>query len=392
MKNTLGRALQGITLIAVVLTASKLSAQVFQMPRYVTRSELAVTPFNSTGVLLTEVAGEKYRGSAAVARDQRLLYTCAHVLYDDGLWATTGGFARMWDSPVAPTEAELVKIRGFHYYGAYSGGNSPRAFSLDFAVSYRNPTTNFGPALPVLINGGVALRDPLLPKLIVGYPAEYAATGASGRYYMHKTGPFTEPMTQERKSYHLIDMITTGRGNSGGPVVATIEGTPTLVGILVSGSSFSTGVHGLNPAANTIADLVLADLDGIATGRVQTKVAKNSSTTRIPDSSRTYTARSLAISGLGTTAVGTTFSLRIDTPFRGDLDVYIRSPAGRLRWVQKHSLSGAGRNVILDKVDYRSNFYGTNPNGKWQVFMRDFYEDDIAIFRNASVAVQTPQS
>lgn len=386
VKNTLCRAANHLTLLATLAVASVASAQPVMMPRGVSSFQLNQVPYNSTGILFTEVDGGSYRGSAVVARDPRLLYTCAHVLYDRGIWATSGEFTRAWNSFSAPSEG--VDIRGYYYYGTYSGGNSLKAFSLDFAISYRTPKTDFGPVLPVLVNGGAALRSETTAKRIIGYPATLVATNQRGYHYMYETGPFAEPMVQMRKSYHRIVGITTGPGNSGGPVVANIDGTITLVGMLISGSPISTGIHGLNNEASAMADIILADLDGIETGN--TNVAHNTTGSRLPDGSRTYTVRNLKVSGAGTTTVGATFSLRINADFRGDLDIYMRSPSGRIRWVQKHSLTKSGRDVVLKQEDYKPSFYGTNPNGTWQVFMRDFYRNDIAVFKSASLAVRTP--
>lgn len=351
------------------------------------------TPYNSTGLLFTEVGGGNYRGSAAVARDKRLLYTCAHVLYNEGIWATSGEFSRAWSDIVPPLKGEMVKIRGYHYYGEYSGGNSNAAFALDFAICYRGSGTNFGPVLPVFVNGGSALRDPSRLKLIVGYPADLIDTGlqGTGYYYMHETGPFTAPLFQVRKSYHEVYGITTGPGNSGGPVVVYTDGIPTLAGMLISGSSALSGVHGLNERANTMADLILADLDGIVSGNVRTGTASNTVDSTLPDASPTYTVRKLRLPKLGSSIVGTELSLRINTSFRGDLDIYVRSAAGRIRWVQRHSLAGAGRDVVLNNMDYRHDFYGTDPNGTWQLFMRDFFLDDRATFKSASLVVRTPK-
>lgn len=389
VKITLRRALNCVTLLTVLTATSVASAQiVFEFPTGVTGTKVNVAPYNSAGVLLTEVDGSGYRGSAAVARDPRLLYTCAHVLYDRGIWATSGEFFRAWSSVVAPTDGTGVDIRGYYYYGAYSGGNSLKAFSLDFAICYRTPKTDFGPVLPVLVKAGPSLRDGAIAKLIVGYPATLVTFDSPGYYYMYETGPYSEPMEKVRKSYHWIEGVTTGPGNSGGPVVANIDGTYTLAGMLISGSIFGSGIHGLNTEANTMADIILADLDGVETGH--TKFANNTTSKRLPDGSKTYTARKLKVSGAGATTLGTELSLRIKTSFRGDLDIYIRSPSGRVRWVQKHSLAGSGRDLVLKNVDYKPSFYGTNPNGVWNVFMRDFYRDDTAVFKSASLAVRTP--
>ncbi len=367
-------------------------AQAEIYPLRVSSSSLDTAPYSSAGVLFTEIAGFSWRGSAVVARDPRLLYTCAHVMYEDGSWATNIEFARRWHSSVSPSSSQVVAVRGYRHYATYAGSNNAADFALDFAIGYSTATTTFGPAVGYQEDGGPSLRSSSTPKLILGYPAYRDYDDVSGYYYQHRTGPFTAAMHQSYDSYHTLSGVSTGGGSSGGPVLAYVGGQYSLAGILVSGSSSSIGVHGLNAASSTMAKNVLAYL-GVSSAATTTtpsgatKTVANTSALLLPDGAAAYSSRSLAVSGLPASTTATAFSLRIDTTYRGDLDVYLRSPSGRVYWVNKHSLTASALNLVLNNANYTSTFAGSNPNGTWQVYMRDYYRGDRASFKSTSLTI-----
>jgi subtilisin-like proprotein convertase family protein len=61
---------------------------------------------------------------------------------------------------------------------------------------------------------------------------------------------------------------------------------------------------------------------------------------------------------------------RISTSFRGDLDVYLRSPSGRVRWVSRRA-GGAAQNLDVRQAEYSGTFRGLRANGTWRLYMRD---------------------
>jgi subtilisin-like proprotein convertase family protein len=63
--------------------------------------------------------------------------------------------------------------------------------------------------------------------------------------------------------------------------------------------------------------------------------------------------------------------LDITAQKRGDLDVYVRSPAGRVYVVASADPATTGSNLVLDDHDISAAFSRTSPNGRWQVFVRD---------------------
>ncbi len=380
------------TLLAALLAAPNLFAQL--LPQRVAGSSLGLAPYNSTGLLRAEINGRGFRGSAAVARDERLLYTCAHVFFNEGVWADDIRFDLAWHGAEGPgaTEPGTAPVRGFRYHSGYAGGNSPEAFGKDFAIGYRNAQTSFGPVLPVARQGSSFLTDFSVGKLIVGYPAYFFNNGASGFYYQHRLGVTYYRMNQVRNTYHFVEGLTTGPGNSGGPVLAVTDTTYTLVGILVSGSRTGLGIYGLSKTAANIASITLLDLESVAAGGSTTKRGGNDNSVRLPDATKLYTARTVKVSGAGDIATAVKLNLRINTSFRGDLDVYVRSPSGRTHWMQRHSRAASGVNLDIKNTDVSSTFFGANPNGQWTFFMRDFYADDRATFKNASITVKSAES
>jgi hypothetical protein len=354
-------------------------------PVRISTGYLDYPPYNSTGLLFSEIGLSAFRGSAVVARDPRLLYTCAHIFYDRGRWSTDNTFALGWHASGAPAPSQMVSLRGYRYYSSYAGSSRSADYDLDFAIGYRTLTTSFGPALGWYEEGGPSLRSSSTSKLILGYPARRDYDGSPGYYYQHYTGTFRSSMRQTYGSYHTLTGLSTGGGNSGGPVLVNYNGDYYLAGILVSGSSSSIGVHALDVAASTMAKNALASI-GVSVPKV-TKTIKNTSRLTLPDAARTYSYRIITVSGMPSSTTDTRFSLQIATPRRGDLDVYLRSPSGRVRWIKTHKSGENTDHLIVSKANYTSSFSGYNPNGFWRIYMRDYYSKQRAVFRNAALTV-----
>ncbi len=337
----------------------------------------------STGYMETELPDGWYRGSAVIARDERLLYSCGHVLYEDGLWATDYLFYRAYHGRYSPDPSIGASPRGFRYFTSYSnnadnyGANSGRAFAFDFAVFYG--TDSFGPAVGWWSDGASIMRSGR-SKRIVGYPSRLEYNNARGYYFQHGTNWFTNRALQVRGAYHYFRNVTTGGGNSGGPVFAKdTDGKYYLGGILVSGSYSTAGIYTLNNSSNSMASAALASR-GV---RVE---GGNSETLTLPDGDSSYQVREMTTAGFSENITGLTFSTSISTPRRGDLDVYLRSPSGRIRWVNKQSNATAA-DLRIDNADYTAKFRGQAANGVWQLKMRDAVSGNRATFNHFSVSI-----
>lgn len=364
----------------LIVAASQASAQMDYPKRALADS--------STGYMEAFVGGGWYRGSGVVARDPKLIYSCGHLLYDRGVWATKYLFHRAYDGANAPGSATAAAPRGFRYFTSYAnnvdsyGGNSSRAFAHDFALFYG--TSSFGPAVGWWPDGAAILMSDRA-KRIVGYPARIDHTGASGSSYQHATDWFTKRASPIHGAYHSFNKVSTGRGNSGGPVFAwdAAANDYHLAGILVSGSTDSAGVFALNDSSNSMASAAL----GIeAQAKSLSSTFSNTSSVRLPDASSKYVTRKTTVAGFSETVAELRFSVSITTPRRGDMDVFLRSPTGRIRWISKRSRDRAA-NVVVNQADYTEHFRGYAPNGVWSLKMRDKVKKNRATYNGFSVTI-----
>lgn len=245
--------------IATVSGAVSLQAQNSVSTR-VTPVLLNSAPYRSVGLVESGFGGQSYyRGSGAVARDARLFFGCAHVIFDGMQWADEFRIVLAWNDMEMPAPEDYTDLRGFRAMAGYAPAasiqiNSTAAFENDFAVGFSE--TPLGTPLNVSKNGTPILTDFNVQKLIVGYPAEIDESGDPGYYFMHQTGPFNrryfrvplnDTETQWSQNYLYANEILTGPGNSGGPVLDLSSGpNPILIGILVSGwdSSGSSRARG----------------------------------------------------------------------------------------------------------------------------------------------------
>ncbi len=365
-----------IQTLAFLLTASSLSTATASAQRVFPRRELFD---ESTGFMESIVGNADFRGSAVVARDPRLIYSCGHLFFDKGQWATDYGFSRAWHNEQSPDFFTSAFPRGYRFFTEYSGAtrgrdgqNSIRAFSYDFTVFYGSES--FGPAIETLPDGAAALTSGNR-KRIVGYPASIEANGADGAYFQHSTDWFNIGAQLNLGNFWDLLGVTTGGGNSGGPVfVSNTEQTSySLAGILVSGGNNSAGVYAINPSSEALAD---AALGGDTTVRVFTNEARIS----LPDAAKGYVTRRIEVTGSVAAVSDLKFSLGIAARRRGDLDVFLRSPSGRIRIIAKPSKQNR-QNLSLDRLDYSSTFRGSVANGTWQLKMRD------AVMKNRSTFV-----
>ena len=345
-------------------------------------------PYSSAGYLRTYVGKDTFSGSAAVAHDPRLLFSCAHVLIEKGRWASLVGFRRAWNAEFSPDDEGTVFARGYYVFSGYTGSKKRGYdFDLDFSVSYAKAGEVFGPAALVLNDGPSGDPDGLdnltstsVSKLILGYPAYLDYNLREGYYYMHQTGPFNgagpggDAFYPIYASYYGIDYVSTGPGNSGGPVLIWKDAAWRLAGILISGSYDMAGIYAIDSFAKSIANSALAAAasDPVDTGSTTTTaVASLKGPLLLADGGRKYTALKIGFARIPGATTRVLLDLNITANKRGDLDAYVRSPAGRVYVVASADPGTGGSNLVLDDHDISSAFSRTNPNGKWEVFVRD---------------------
>lgn len=332
---------------------------------------------DATGLMESLVGGYWYRGSAVVARDPKLLYSCAHLFYEQRQWASDFYFHRAYSAKGYPPEGSGASPRGLHYFTSYSSGvnaygqDSDVAFASDFTVLYSSKA--MAPyAVDWWPKGGAALRSGKA-KRIIGYPSRVDYTGAAGHCYQHATDWFNYDGYKVLNGFNEFQNVSTGPGNSGGPVFVhdPSTGEDRLAGILVSGSRRTAGVIALDLSTHTLASYALGQKD-------QTRTYTDNIARSFPDGATTDTIIPIRVSGFSGTIQKLKLSLNISTARRGDLNVYLKSPGGRIRWINKQSFD-QGDNLILTDENLTNRFGGYAPNGTWELHVRDAVAGEKAV-------------
>ncbi|HEY1123961.1 MAG TPA: proprotein convertase P-domain-containing protein [Haloferula sp.] len=352
---------------------------------------LTVWPYSLNGV----VGASGVRGSGFIAQHPNLFITAAHVLYDGG-WKSAPTWSGQVNSLDFPAVTGITS-RGYFRWASYSdevtssGRDSPDAFKRDVALAWSFiPFTSEEPAT-LDYQGASHLRSGI-PSMITGYPALIDYTGAEGNYLLHTT---REETTSYKGSgnYLTATHISTGPGNSGGPVwVRGDDGNWKAGGILVSGRPSEDGLNGFTSEIKTLfkaAEPVLADpvRDLIPAAKVGSSLRMVSlkKPKTIPDGRPKWTRVPLNIGNFpqGATIDSVTLNLTITTDHIGDLVVSLVGPDGTS--VLLHNSQGAGANdLVFDNEDLSSAFSGTSAgengviSGKWQLYVQDRLTGDIA--------------
>lgn len=360
--------------VVVVPPATASAAPIFYSKPLLSKS--------SVGLVESKVDGAWYRGSGTVAYDPKLVVSCGHVYYDRGKWATDYYFYRAWHAKGYPRRTQGIAPRGLSYFTSYvdacrtRGSESNAAFASDFTVLYGY--SSFGTPAEVWDNSGKAIRSGSRYKEIVGYPSEIDYTGASGNCYQHSTGWFTYGAYQIRGRYHEFDDVSTGPGNSGGAIFLyqPTTGKELFGGVLVSGARRMAGVVALDSATRSLADSSLGAKLSSASFTQDVPQA-------LPDGGESFTAVSIPVSGVSGTVdrVGLRLSASGGS---GELEAYLRSPGGKIRWIWKKGASGQGASELSDLGDV---FDGVSADGEWKLFFRDAAGGQAASFQSGTLTI-----
>lgn len=331
----------------------------------------------SVGLLETQVRNDIYRGSATIARDERILYSCAHVVYDRGVWAKDYVFHRAWHDQRYPAKRLGASPRGFHYFSEYAraarftNGESNASFANDFTVFYGSDS--FGPAARVQEDSGLLLRSER-EKRIIGYPSTIDYTRKRGFSYQHNTGWFPYRAFRIRDGYHDFFDVSTGSGNSGGGIFLRdpITGEDLLAGILVSGGYRTAGVVAMDRSTRMLAR------SAIGSSAESWSIA-NANRSALQKTSGTLT-RSLPVQGTSDFLASIALDLDL-SGIRGDVPaVFLQSPSGRIRRVP---LPAATAGIIrVRDADLSETFRDSDPSGTWVVRVR-MGPESAAVFERA---------
>lgn len=352
---------------------------------------LAQEPYRFNGVVLTDTG----RGSGFVAEDPRLFFTAAHVVFDADAWTAPPSWVGGYHAETEPSLDDQVPSRGYFRWTQYAnlvatyGPNSRSAFSRDVALAWGYEPFLDGAPATLDFKGSAKLRGSVT-SMITGYPAELDYSGDPGGFFLHATAPDTVPYQAGLLPYVFATHLSTGPGNSGGPVwIEDAPGSWKAAGVLVSGRPSETGVYGMSPSVQS---LLAAARPVLATPRRSMKFVRGVSATStvlamakpksIPDGAKRWTRIPLSVLSFPEDSkVGTVrLSLDISTAHRGDLVVAILAPGGVLSII--HNGEGAGEDdLVFEDEDLSQFFAGGVPNGRWQLLVQDRISGDPAVVR-----------
>jgi hypothetical protein len=237
----------GALLLAGLLAVQAEEAGAAVTPKPVPKASTADAPYRYTGL----IGAGGYQGSGAVIGNKKVVLSCAHLVYEEMYldpWITDAVWYRAYQGQGYPA-GKGQRFRGYYHFSSYQqrglkwGFNDERTFAADFTAhfAYADLSGGVGPG-PMLENGVSALKSSK-SKLITGYPAGLYRGDNPLQYRMHATGPFTKPLEVFAPGYPYMEAfgVSTGPGNSGGPVWVWDGGAYRFTGVLVAGLESSKG-------------------------------------------------------------------------------------------------------------------------------------------------------
>ena len=374
----------GTLLFAGTLSAEAAPKTIF--PVKIDPATVDQEPYRFNGVILTAGA----RGSGFCAWNQKTYFSAAHVVYAEGGW----GQPPIWNPAVNSDDvdpADSVLTRGYYRFKSYADlvdkkGESA-AFGKDVILGFAFKNLIPGTPATLNLNGNSDLLGNV-SKLITGYPAKifYNDKETDG-YHMYETGPFDVPFSNSSQEALTVTKLSTGPGNSGGPIWTKNPGDGwSAAGILVGGLPSETTVYSFSNEINLLTDSVEpvirkkqeAATPEATVGASTLYFPYNKSQT-LPDGTSNWSSFPVSIRGFGEHMNVKTvkLNLSIDTDHRGDLQIILVSPGGYS--IILHNEEGAGKNnFVLRDFDVSSSFTGARAEGKWALRVRDRLKGDIA--------------
>lgn len=268
-----GCLLLGAALPAQTYTASPISAGSSTYGQY---------PYQFTGLILVPKKSDPnytQGGSGAVVKHPRVVFSCAHVVFDKAAadpWLENPRWYRAAAPSSLPSLSTGQVLRGYQYFIGYTSSaqqsiSSASTFAQDFVVHYAYEDTAGG-GYAGLWSDGIGVLKSGRQKLITGYPSGLYAVNDGRRYLMHQTGPFSRAFESSSGAYVVVSEVSTGPGNSGGPMWVSDGSQYFYAGAVVSGLARSlgenadtTGVYGVDPSSSSLIDSAIRAAGGSTT-------------------------------------------------------------------------------------------------------------------------------
>ena len=367
-------------------------------PEKIKPGQIDEEPYRFNGAVLTDNA----RGSGFCAWNPHTFFTAAHVVFGESTWESPPDWYPSANSAMLAPE-DGIRTRGYYRWTEYStlataALQEVSPFSQDVALAYSFEKLIKGTPAKINLDGSKDLKRNI-KTLITGYPAEkdYTETELSG-YFLHKTGPTVTPYQSYEGNALTTTLVSTGSGNSGGPVwTKNAKGKWIASGVLVGGLPSESVVYTFSKDINDLFKAVTP----VIRQQIQwpEKVKGVSSTSiffpytrseRIPDGEHKWTTFKVKVSHFGELEQVKTVRLSLDirTKHVGDLQVMLAGPGGYQAVV--HNEEGAGgNNLNLTDADFSTNFTGIIANGEWQLRVQDRLKGDIATFKSFVLEIST---
>lgn len=366
-------------------------------PEKVPNSQTNEAPYRYNGVVLTETA----RGSGFCAWNSKTFFSAAHVVFGETTWEAPPFWVPKHNAEAIDPDKAILS-RGYYRWIEYGdlaiAPGSDTAFRKDIMLGYAFENLIKGKPAKLNLNGEQDLRKKA-KSMITGYPAEnaYLAENTEG-YFLHKTGPTVTPYHTYSGKALITTLVTTGPGNSGGPIW-TLDKKKRWVaaGVLVGGLPSETVVYGFS---NDVSSLTRA-VSPVIKRKKGEPIAANGVTAssfffphnqeiRIPDGGNKWTSIRFGVDKFDTGAIVTKLKLSFDirTRHRGDLQILLEGPGGYQALI--HNEGGAGEdNLILKDIDFTGDFASIEANGFWYLRVQDRLKGDIAVLKSAVLEIST---
>jgi hypothetical protein len=358
-------------------------------------------PYRYNGVVRTDDG----RGSGFCAWNKRAFFSAAHVVFDaeDGEWKEPPiWYPRTHAIQLAPGNA--IPSRGYFRWTSYREFayeeetiDQDQAFGRDIIVGFAFKDLISGNPAKLNLNGYTDLRSPI-QSLMTGYPARNAYTGKKiGGYFMHQTGPSFRVYQPLAGSAIETTLISSGPGNSGGPIW-TQKGTKSWAasGIVVGGLPSESVIYAFSNETSTLLRAVepVVDLDGPQSTNVSTvssssRFFSDLRARQLPDGVHQWTDVPLNVSGFGTDATvkSVRLAIKVKTTHRGDLQVLLSGPGGYQTIV--HNEQGAGAtDLVINYRDFSEEFLDIPVDGRWTVRFQDRLKGDIATVQSVVLEIE----
>lgn len=383
----------GVLSLAVTLSATAKPKTI--TPEKINPAQINEKPYRFNGLVHTGEA----RGSGFCAWNNRAFFSAAHVVFADGWGAPPLWFPKVNDSELDPDDA--VQTRGYYRWADYAElvaeeGYTTAAFGKDVILGFSFKDLISGKPAPINLKGGRDLPTSIT-TMITGYPARNPYTNKPIKgYYLHRTEPAVTPFKSFADRALYTTLITTGPGNSGGPIwTQNANKSWSAAGVLVGGRPSETIVYAFSNEINSLIRAVEPVIAAKPSGAIGVNGVGATSMffpyTRkheIPDGSHRWTNFRVGIKAFEQDSIVETvrLSLNIETKHRGDLTIILAGPGGYEALV--HNEQGAGKdNLIIRDRDFSESFTGIDPNGTWILRVQDRLKGDIATLKSFRIEI-----